>query len=105
MFKVKNRSSRKIVDKNRSSRKIVDKIFQLRNNNHYNLCQASQFVVPHFNGVFNGSKSVFFSGPKIWELIPSEIKIPLRRMKNAPAEYADITYEVLAIKYFKVLYF
>ena len=50
--------------KNRSSRKIMNKTFQLRDNNHYNLRQASQFIVPHVNGIFNGSKSVSLQGQR-----------------------------------------
>ena len=40
----------------------MDEIFQLREDNHYNLLQASQFLVPHVKIVFNGRESVSFLG-------------------------------------------
>ena len=53
---------------------IMNEIFQLRENTHYNLGHASQFLVDPIHSVFNGNESVSYLGPKIWEQIPFEIK-------------------------------
>ena len=53
---------------------IMNEIFRLRNDQYYDLRHTSQFIIPHVNTVFNGSESASYLGPKIWELIPSEIK-------------------------------
>ena len=60
--------------KNELFPELMNEIFQLREYNHYNLYETSQFIVLHFHSVFNGSKSVSFLGIKIWELIPFGIK-------------------------------
>ena len=48
--------------KNRSLPEIIVEIIQLRESSHQNLCQASQFIIPHVNSVFNVSESVPFLG-------------------------------------------
>ena len=42
--------------KNGSFPEIINEIFQLRQDNHYKLCQLSQFIIPHVNSAFNGNK-------------------------------------------------
>ena len=54
--------------------KIVKGLFQFRNEIPYNLRQRSQFHIPPVRTVFNGTESIKFLGPKIWELIPDEMK-------------------------------
>lgn len=56
------------------SPELLNEVFQLRGENHYNLRHTSQFIIPPVNTVFNGSESAFYLGPKILELIPSEVK-------------------------------
>ena len=53
---------------------IVKGLFQFRNEIPYNLRQRSQFHIPPVRTVFNGTESIKFLGPKIWELIPDEMK-------------------------------
>ena len=53
---------------------IMNDIFKLRENTHYNLRYASQFLFDPIHSVLNGSESASCLGPKIWERIPFEIK-------------------------------
>ena len=53
---------------------IVKGLFQFRNEIPYNLRQRSQFHIPPVRTVFNGTESIKFLGPKIWEHIPDETK-------------------------------
>ena len=53
---------------------IMNDIFQLREEPHYNLRYTSQFNFPTIHSVNYGRESASYLGPKIWELIPSEIK-------------------------------
>ena len=53
---------------------IIKGSFQLRNEIPYNLRQKSQFHIPPARTVFSGTESIKFLGPKIWELIPGEMK-------------------------------
>ena len=50
---------------------IVKGLFEFRNEKSYNLRQTSQF---HILTLRTGTKSIKFLGPKIWELIPDEMK-------------------------------
>ena len=43
------------------------------NRNPYNLRQKSQFSRPRINTVYHGTKSVSNLGPKIWDLVPSNL--------------------------------
>ena len=49
-------------------------IFILRSEQIYNARQSSQFFIPKVNSAYHGTVSVSFLGPKIWDLIPSELK-------------------------------
>ena len=53
---------------------IVKGLFQFRNDIPYNLRQRSQFHIPPVRTVFSGTESIKYLGPKIWELIPDEMK-------------------------------
>ena len=53
---------------------IVKGLFQFRNDLPYNLRQRSQFHILFVRTVFSGTESIKFLGPKIWELMPDEIK-------------------------------
>ena len=64
MFKVKNEMSPEI---------ICD-IFTQRINNHYNLRHINHFETPFVRTVYNGTESVSYLGPKIWEIVPEEYK-------------------------------
>ena len=41
---------------------------------HYNLRHASKFSVPNVKSTFPGIKSLSNVGPKIWDLVPNELK-------------------------------
>ena len=51
---------------------IVKGLFEFRNEIPHNLRQRSQFHIPPVRTVF--LQSIKFLGPKIWELIPDEMK-------------------------------
>ena len=44
------------------------------NRNPYNLRQNSQFSRPRVNTVCHGTESISNLGPKIWDLVPSNLK-------------------------------
>ena len=64
MFKVKNEMSPEI---------ICD-IFTQRINNHYNLRHINHFETPFVRTIYNGTESVSYFGPKIWDIVPEEYK-------------------------------
>ena len=45
-----------------------------RTNNHYNLRNLSYFITPQVNTVHHGTESLSDLGPKIWEILPEELK-------------------------------
>ena len=40
----------------------------------YNLGHASEFCVPKMKSTFHGTESLSYPGPKIWDLVPKELK-------------------------------
>ena len=52
---------------------LMKDIFPI-NRNPYNLRQNSQFSRPRINTVYHGSESISNLGPKIWNLVPSNLK-------------------------------
>ena len=59
---------------NGMSPEIMNGIFQLREKSHYNPRCTSEFIIPLVHSVYHDNKSVFYLGPKIWELIPPAIR-------------------------------
>ena len=53
---------------------LMNDIFKLRGEQIYNLRKLSQFYRPKVNSVYNGTESVSFLGPIIWDLVPNELK-------------------------------
>ena len=53
---------------------IMKRFFKFTIEIHYNLRQRSQFHIPFAQTVFIGTESIKFLSPKIWELIPDEMK-------------------------------
>ena len=53
---------------------LKNDIFKLRGEQTYNLRTLSQFHRPRENSVYNGTESVSFLGPIIWDLVPNELK-------------------------------
>ena len=56
---------------NRMSSEITNEMFHLRKNNNYNLRHPSLFTVPPKHSTYNGTESVTYLGPKIWQIFPS----------------------------------
>ena len=50
------------------------KVFKLRDTPCYNLRRVSQFSTDLIHSLYNGTESVSYLGPTIWEQIPAEIK-------------------------------
>ena len=59
---------------NGMSSDIMSEIFQLRENTYYHLRHTWQFMAHPIHSVYNPFESASHLGPKIWELIPPEIK-------------------------------
>ena len=56
------------------SSEIVNNIFQYREEVPLNFRQKSEFHIPPVQTIFNGTKSIKFFRPKIWELVQDEMK-------------------------------
>ena len=52
---------------------IFMEIFNKRNPN-YQLRHTSHFSIPPVGSVYNGTESLSFLGPKIWDVVPTELK-------------------------------
>ena len=52
---------------------IISELFRRRDIS-YNLRSNSNFAVPNVKSVFHGSKSITYLGPKIWDIIPLQLK-------------------------------
>ena len=53
---------------------IANELFQFREQMPYDLRQRSQFQIPWVHSVFSGTESLKFPGPKVWALVPDEMK-------------------------------
>ena len=53
---------------------IASDIFKERTNNQYNLRNRNDFVIPRVHTVYHGTESITYLGPKIWDIVPEEIK-------------------------------
>ena len=53
---------------------LMNDIFKLRGEQTYNLRKLSQFYRPKVNSVYNGTESVSFLGPIIWDLVANYLK-------------------------------
>ena len=78
---------------NGGSPEIMKEIFRIREENGYNLRHQNTFTHPIVNSVYNGTETVSFLGPKIWELIPTEIKelVSLNGFKKAIKKWKPVT--------------
>ena len=72
---------------NGGSSEIMKEIFRIRKENGYNLRHQNSF-----NSVYNGTETVLFLGPKIGELIPTEIKklVSLNGFKKAIKKWKPV---------------
>ena len=55
-------------------REITHDIFMERTNNQYNLRNHPDFITPHVHNVFHETESISYLGPKIWDIVPEEVK-------------------------------
>ena len=54
---------------------IFTEIFACETESHYNLGQCSAFRIPSIRTVYHGSENISFLRPKIWNILPDEIKL------------------------------
>ena len=59
---------------NGGSLEIMKEIFRIPEENGYNLRHQNTFKHPIVNSVYNGTETVSFLGPKLWEFVTTEIK-------------------------------
>ena len=52
---------------------VVSELFSFSNVN-YNLRSGSQFTQPSVKTVWNGLETISYLGPKVWNMVPTEIK-------------------------------
>ena len=75
--------------------KFIKKVFKLREGSNYSIRLTSQLTIPRVNSVYHGTESASFLGPKIWDLVPLDIKgkgslssfkkaIKIRKPSNCP---------------------
>ena len=67
--------------KNNLSPTIIKKVFKDREN-PCNLRNANPFQSTNVNTVHNGINTVAFQGPKVWAIVPEEIKNSLNLLLN-----------------------
>ena len=60
--------------KNGLSPELFTEIFARETESHYNLRRCNNFRIPSIRTVYHGSESISFLGPKIWNILPDEIK-------------------------------
>ena len=60
--------------KNDLSPLIFTELFEQRNEQHYDLRKNSQFTKPPVRTVYQGSESIPFLGPKIWNILQNRLK-------------------------------
>ena len=53
---------------------IMQQIFRFQNSSRYNLGSQNTFEIPFRNHVYNGTESISYLGPKVWELVPNNLK-------------------------------
>ena len=58
---------------NNYSTSLMSEIFDKRNN-VYDFRNPSEFARRNVRSVFNGTERISFLGPKIWDIVPSEVK-------------------------------
>ena len=87
---------------------IVKGLFQFKYDIAYNLRQKSQFHIPPVRTVLSGTENTKYLGPKIWELIPDEMKeleslwefkraIKLWKPTSCPCKLCKLLYAILLL--------
>ena len=91
--------------KNGLSPELFTEIFARKTESHYNPRWCNDFRIPSIRTVYHGSESISFSGPKIWNILPDEIKQQTslnsfkKSIKNGSHEiaYADCAKFILMV--------
>ena len=67
----------------------VNELFQFREQISYKLRQRLQFQIAWVHSLFSGTESLKFLGPKIWALVPNEMKQSesLEKSRNATKQW------------------
>ena len=58
----------------KTSPEIMQEVFQVKEQDNYNLQNQTDFVIPQVKSVNHGLESVRFLEPKIWENLPNDLK-------------------------------
>ena len=97
MFKIKNNISPEIVS---------ELSLQIRES-QYNLWENQDFLQQSVRTVYQGTENISYLGPKIWDMVPTEIKktssinkfinVTSRSIKSALAEPGNHTLLVLVL--------
>ena len=58
----------------KTSPDIMREVFQIKHQEHYFLRNQRDFVIRTVKWVNYGLESIWFSGPKIWESLPNNLK-------------------------------
>ena len=68
----------------------VNELFQFREQISYKLRQRLQFQIAWVHSLFSGTESLKFLGPKIWALVPNELKKSesLEKSRNAIKQWS-----------------
>ena len=53
---------------------IMQEILRFQNSSRYNLRSQNTFEIPFRNSVYNGTESMSYLGPNVWELVPDNLK-------------------------------
>ena len=53
---------------------IMQEILRFQNSSRYNLRSQNTFEIPFRNSVYNGTESMSYLGPKVWELVTDNLK-------------------------------
>ena len=88
------------------SPEIMKGVFKFRQDSRYNLWSQNTIRGPIVNTVYNGSETVLFMGPKMWELNPTQIKelISMNGFKKAIKKWKPASCLFLADLYTPCLF-
>ena len=60
--------------KNELAPMITANVFNTMPDNHYDLRNYNGFRLPFARTVYHGTESISYLGPKIWDMVPTELK-------------------------------
>ena len=85
------------------STKVFTNTSTPRNQPNYHLGHITCFKMSQVNSVYNGTESILFLGPKIWELNPEEVKQKesLNSFKDETKKWSQ---QIAHVHYAKIFY-